>query len=250
MERRWGDCHTRLIASITDELQPQLSDDLIARMQENVFVEDESEIGRDVLVPDVDVVLSGPARRTTLERSNQAVINQPILLQRRIDPIVERSIQIYDVEGNRIVTAIEVLSPRNKKRGVGRRAYLKKRNRYLNSDTNLVEIDLVRTGDWLEMIGPYIVPRNARTTYRVTVSTPDADGPYHYPIPLRSPLPSIIVPLRPQDSPATLELQKLIERAYQMGRYDRTDYTQPCKPPLEGPVKEWADALIAARNSM
>lgn len=37
LERHWEDVHTRLIGYIADELQPQLSDDLIARMEEKVY---------------------------------------------------------------------------------------------------------------------------------------------------------------------------------------------------------------------
>ena len=42
------------------------------------------------------------------------------------------------------------------------------------------------TGDWTEMIGPYLIPKRALTTYRVTVTQPDAPGPYLYPISIRA----------------------------------------------------------------
>jgi hypothetical protein len=109
---------------------------------------------------------------------------------------------------------------------------------------NLVEIDLVRAGDWTDMIGPFVIPQPARTTYRVTVTTPEAPGPYHYPISIRAKLPTIKVPLRQQDVPAILNLQELVEKAYLMGRYDRIDYSKPCKPPLDGADQEWAVGLL------
>jgi hypothetical protein len=168
-----------------------------------------------------------------------------MLLEPLGDPIRERSVLIYDSEGHRIVTAIEVLSPWNKSPGKAVEAYLKKREKYISSEMNLVEIDLVRTGDWTEMVGQFIIPPKAATTYRVTVTRPELYGPLHYPIPIHAKLPTIEVPLRPQDTPAKLNLQELIDKAYVMGRYNRIDYTKPCKPALVGPEKDWAEQVIS-----
>lgn len=243
LESHWEDVHTGLIGYIRDALQPQLADDLIARMEEKVYVEDEGELR--LRGPDVRVVEMPTQWQGNSDASSTAVLDEPMLLEPLGDPIRQRSVLIYDSAGNRIVTAIEVLSPWNKSPGKAVRAYLEKRDKYINSEINLVEIDLIRTGDWTEMIGPYLIPKRGLTTYRVTVVTPEATGPYHYPIPIRAKLQDIKVPLRAHDTPATLHLQQLIEKAYEMGRYDRIDYSKPCKPPLEGPDKEWADGLLA-----
>ena len=244
LESHWEDVHTALIGYVRDELQPQLSEDLIARMEEKVYVEVEREVR--LRRPDVRVV-EMPKRSAESGIVGTAVLDEPIMLEPLGDPIRERSVLIYDSAGHRIITAIEIISPWKKSPGKAVQAYLEKRDKYINSEMNLVEIDLVRTGDWTDMIGPYIIPDWAATTYRVTVATPEALGPYHYRIPIRSKLPTITVPLRSQDAPAKLNLQSLIEKAYQMGRYDRIDYTKPCKPPLEGPEKQWAEELLAGR---
>jgi hypothetical protein len=245
LESHWEDVHTRLIGYIADELQPQLSDDLIARMEEKVYVEDDGDVR--LRRPDVRVV-EMPNRNAELGDVGTALLDEPIMLEPLGDPIRQRSVLIYDSAGHRIVTAIELLSPWNKSPGKAVQAYLEKRDKYINSEMNLVEIDLVRAGDWTEMIGAYFIPDWAATTYRVTVVTPEAIGPYHYRIPIRSKLPTVRVPLRPQDAPAKLNLQSLIEKAYVMGRYDRIDYTKPCKPPLDGPEKQWVEELLANRN--
>ena len=87
-------------------------------------------------------------------------------------------------------------------------------------------------------------PKTARTTYRVTVVQPELPGLLHYPVPMSAKLPMIKIPLRPQDAPAKLNLQELIEKAYTMGRYNRIDYAQPCDPPLVGPELEWARTVF------
>jgi hypothetical protein len=245
LEEHWEDVHTRLIGYVADELQPQLSEDLVARMEEKVYVEDESDFG--TRKPDVRVVYDPVPWSPAAGQAGTAVIDQPMLLEPFGDPIRQRSVLIYDSAGNRVVTAIEIVSPWNKVPGKGRNQYLEKRDQYLQSEINLVEIDLVRTGNWMEMIGPYRVPKNGRSVYRVTVVTPEATGPLHWPISLRAALPTIKVPLRPADPEAKLDLQKLIEKAYTMGRYNRTDYTKPCHPPLDEPDREWLEGLLAGR---
>jgi hypothetical protein len=244
LERHWEDVHTRLIGYVADAIQPQLSEDLIARMEEKVYVEDDTETR--LRRPDVRVVENPTPWNPERGAGGTAVIDEPMLLEPIGDPIRERSVLIYDSIGNRIVTAIEILSPWNKSPGKAVNAYLEKRNKYINSEMNLVEIDLVRTGDWTTMIGPYIVPEKGLTTYRVTVTRPDVRSPLHYPISIRSKLATFNIPLRPQDSPAILNLQELIDKAYVMGKYYRIDYSLPCTPPFVGPEKSWAEEALAA----
>jgi hypothetical protein len=243
LERHWEDVHTRLIGYIADALQPQLSEDLVARMEEKVYVEDES--GKQQLrKPDVRVVEFPTRWDPASGQASTAVLDEPISLEPVGDPIRQRSVLIYDSVGHKIVTAIGVLSPWNKSPGKAVNTYLEKRDKYINSEMNLVEIHLVRTGDWTDMIGPYVIPESAITTYRVTIAQPDLTRLLLYPISIRATLPMIKVPLRTQDPPAILNLQELVDKAYEMGRYSRVDYAKPCSPPFVGPEKKWADDLL------
>lgn len=246
LERHWEDVHTALIGYVRDAIQPQLSEDLIARMEEKVYVEDDSETR--LRRPDVRVVENPTPWQPDAGSTSTAVLDEPMLLEPVGDPIRERSVLIYDSAGHRIVTAIEVPSPWNKSPGKAVTKYLEKREKYINSEMNLVEIDLIRTGDWTDMIGPYIVPERGLTTYRVTVTQPEMSGPLHYPISIRAKLPTIKIPLRPQEAPAKLNLQELIDKAYVMGRYNRIDYSKPCAPPLVGPEQAWAEQVLAVRD--
>jgi hypothetical protein len=110
---------------------------------------------------------------------------------------------------------------------------------------HVVEIDLVRRGDWRALLRPHACPAEAVAPYRVTIRVGGRRTAYLYPISIRSPLPNISIPLRPQDKELKLDLQPLMERAYANGRYWRTiDYTRPPQPPLEGDDAAWAEALI------
>src|SRR4051794_58196 len=137
LERHWEDVHTALIGYIRDALQPQLSEDLIARMEEKVYVEDDSETR--LRKPDVRVVHDLTPWAPSTDAIGTAVLDEPMLLEPLGDPMRERSVLIYDSAGNRIVTAIELLSPWNKSHGKAVNAYLEKREKYINSEMNLVE---------------------------------------------------------------------------------------------------------------
>src|SRR5207244_819789 len=133
-----------------------------------------------------------------------------------------------NAETEKLVTVIEFLSPTNKRRGEEMRQYRGKRKELLNAGVHVVEVDLVREGDWKRLLLPYVAHPKYFTPYRVTVHKGDDGASVNlYPISLRQRLPIIPVPLRPTDPEVTLDLQALIEQAYKNGRYDRTDYRKP-----------------------
>ena len=61
-----------------------------------------------------------------------------------------KSVVIVDRDMNRVVTAIEVLSPSNKEAGDDRSAYLSKRGEYLGSGVNLT----VPAGEFVVLFAP------------------------------------------------------------------------------------------------
>lgn len=66
-----------------------------------------------------------------------------------LDEPVGRHIAILDAsDGGRVVTVIEFLSPSNKLRGDGREHDKLKQAAYQRSNVNLVEIDLLRAGEF------------------------------------------------------------------------------------------------------
>jgi hypothetical protein len=58
----------------------------------------------------------------------------------------ERYLEVRELGTDTVVTVIEVLSPKNKRKGEGRTAYETKRQTVLGSLSHLVEIDLLRGG--------------------------------------------------------------------------------------------------------
>ncbi len=162
------------------------------------------------------------------------------------DPIIERFIRIID-EAGELVTVLEFISPTNK-RPPGLAAYRQKRGELLDSNVHIVEVDLVRAGDWRALMRPERCPAKGVSLYRVTIRTAGRHRHgYLFPIHLIDPLPEIPVPLRPTDPLVKLKLQPLLERVYQNGRYGRTlDYRRPLDPPLNDDDAARADAILTA----
>src|SRR5262245_8348096 len=106
------------------------------------------------------------------------------------------------------------------------RAYLWKQREVCASDTNLVEIDLLRGGRHVLAVPLQVIPAKQRTAYRVCVTRARGEGMAEvYPAPLAGPLPKIKVPLRQSDADVVLDLQPLIEQCYRRGGYEGTiDY--------------------------
>ena len=108
-----------------------------------------------------------------------------------------------------------------------------------------MEIDLLREGGYVLIAPLEVVPLSCRGTYRVAVSrATDPDNVEMYRVPLRKRLPTIRVPLRPGDSDVKLDLQSLIEAAYENGGYDDTDYGVDPFPPLLPEDAEWVSNLL------
>jgi hypothetical protein len=244
LEDHWGDIHAALIGYMRDELSRQMPADLRVRIEEYVAVEvDEFEQGSG-FYPDVRVIERHAATVHAPATESVAAVATPYVVPLELESPTQREIRIIDRRSNdRIVTAIELLSPTNKNRG--RQDYRRKQRQFLDSETNLVEIDLLRDGAWVIAAPIDAVPEIYRGPYRICV-TP-ASQPREcrlYEASYRFPLPTFPVPLRSGDPRVTLDLQSLLQRAYETGRYDDIDYTVEPMPVLPPSEAQWADELL------
>jgi hypothetical protein len=158
------------------------------------------------------------------------------------DEIPLKTVEIWDAAHRRLVTAIEVLSPTNK-RGEGRIEYAAKRQSILRSDTHLIEIDLLRAGTRFPVIEP--LPPAA---YFVFVSRaerrPKVDV---WPVALDAPLPLVPLPLLSEDADATVDLQAAFAAVHDFYRYDRlVSYAGPPLGPLTQEQAVWVEGRLRA----
>lgn len=164
--------------------------------------------------------------------------------------ISENFIEIIDARsGGRVVTVIEILSRSNKTAGSSRELYLQKQSETKEGRANLVEIDLLREGKWTTLTPPHLVPPEKLTPYHISVHRAvEPTKLQYYPAPLRQPLPTIRIPLRPTDADVPLNLQELINLSYSRGRYDDIDYRRPLNPPLPAEDEAWMELLLREKK--
>ena len=246
LEQFWSDLHARLILYACDQLEGQLPNMLIARVEERIVFETDEEQDRSAY-PDVKIVEMRRRGGATVAESDTAVA-EPVIVEYRGEPATETFINI--LAGQRLITVIEILSMSNKLPGEGQRQYRQKQRELCNSGVSLVEIDLLRRGPRVLSLPASRIPRRARTPYQVCVRRGWAPDKFEiYPVPLRRPLPGIRIPLREKDQDIRLDLQAALGHAYRKGRYYLTlHYNEPPDPPLAGDDAKWAKALIKKRS--
>ena len=247
LEQYWGDVHHRLITYMCDTLQRHLPGELVARMDERIFVEPSEGHGRNI-IPDVRVVERGRPKERDVATGNGIAVAEPLVVHfEESDPIRQGFIEIIDIKsGRRVVTVIEVLSPSNKIPGPGRDLYAKKQEELRSGGVSLVEIDLLRTGTRVLSVPMERIPEGHRTAYAACVRR--GWKPFeieYYRIPLRERLPAIPIPLRRNDRDVPLDLQFLLDQCYESGRYgDDIDYREEPEPLLSAEDAGWANALL------
>jgi hypothetical protein len=150
-------------------------------------------------------------------------------------PVPHVTVQVRDTERRHLVAAIEILSPTNKRKE-GRREYLRRRERFLDSDVHLLEIDLLRKGLRVPMEqelppAPYFVFLSRADERPLTEV---------WPISLDQPLPTVPVPLHAGDDDARLDLQQALTLAYdEYCLSDMIDYSKPPGVPLTPEESTW-----------
>jgi hypothetical protein len=245
LEPHWLDVHGALIAEARRVLNRLLPAGYVARMEERIAVEADDAPQMRV-GPDVSVYKpsTGPWDKPT---GGAIVIDAPCRMVVDLQPAIERFIRILRQDGQ-LITVVEFISPANK-RMPGLDAFQSKPQELLEAGVHVVEIDLVRAGNWQALFRPHVCAREAQSLYRVTVRTASTPAEaYLYPIRLQDSLPQIQIPLRASDAKLMLALQPLIETIYIDGRYGMTlDYTQPLDPPLSIEDQNFAAERIASR---
>jgi hypothetical protein len=218
----WPEVHSRLIVAISDAISPQVLPKYRVAIEKRVYQVTEESLS--VGIPDVLVINSkSDSADTSLNVAVAEPLSKPINVNIPIpEEVIEGYLEVREVGTGEVITVIELLSPKNKLSKEGRSAYENKRQKVLSSVTNLVEIDLLRSGKPMPILGKEI-----KSSYRILVSRsnqrPKAEL---YPFELSEPIPSFQLPLRAGDIEPLLDLQSLINQVYdRAGFYVAIDYS-------------------------
>jgi hypothetical protein len=243
----WLDVQNSLITAIRDELVLRIAPKYYAGIEQRVYALEPGEL---VLVgrPDIAVAramaVDLPFEADDAEESAAVgMVDVEVLID---DKLEEWFLEVHDVETGTLVTALEILSPYHKCDTQGRKEYIEKRQWVLRSQTNLVEIDLLRAGEPMPLRR-----RTIDTDFRVLVSR-GATRPRAklFTFNVRQPIPVIPIPLLPEDVEPELDLGALVHALYNRARFDlRLNYSRPPVPPLSKAKVDWARTIIASGES-
>lgn len=266
----WPDVHNRLATIISEMLNGRLPTHYFATMEMRaelgIVAEEPRDNGaraRKRVVPDLVIMKHAPEGRAA--ESGVAVLDAPartVSANIEFDDLPDEPVRDYFVEirdarqGHKLVTLIEILSPANKRPGPDRELYVAKQAKVLETDVNLIEIDLLRGGQRLlacEHLEAGIAKVSPPPDYLVMVSRaarrwPPFMGYIAYPITLRDMLPCIEIPLRAGDPLVALDLQAAFDRVYDTGPYRRgaIDYDTEPEPPIADMDREWVIERLRA----
>ncbi len=202
------DLHGSLIFVLKETLQRSLPESYYAQSDQRVWL----EYTQRYIEPDVEIVRSAKKKRARSEGGLALLTERgeggPLVVTVETiehGPFKQSFLEIRRRRGKevQIVTSIEVLSPSNKKIGNPRREkFLDKQRKTLDSDTNLVEIDLLRGGTHTLAVPRDLVKAQAGAfDYLVSIHRFDRPKEFLvYPIGLAHRLPRIDIPLLPADS--------------------------------------------------
>ncbi|MBE7384199.1 MAG: DUF4058 family protein [Leptolyngbya sp. SIO1E4] len=235
----WPEVHSRLIVAIADSLAPSLHPKYYAAIEKRTYL-DTPEDSILVGIPDVSVISRLPEHksenRTATPLPQAEIVTLPLP-----EEVTERYLEIRDTQTSTVITAIEILSPKNKRSGEGRTVYLQKRQQVLATQTHRVEIGLLRGQT------PMPLGTQTKTDYRILVSRghtrPKAEL---YGFNLQQLVPAFHLPLKSGDIEPEIRLKPILDDIYNRAGYSlRTDYQKPIQPALDDESGEWVRALLS-----
>ncbi len=233
----WSEFHSRMIVAIADALDDLLSRDYRVAVEKRVYLSQDDKILL-IGIPDVAVVASQP--ETPQPSRSATALAEPLTVELpALAEVQERYLEIREGATGTVITTLELLSPKNKRSGEGRNAYLEKRQQTLGTATHWIEIDLLRGGEPMPMLGA------TRSDYRILVSRSDERPKAQlYALNVREPIPAFPIPLHPGETEPLLELQPLLHRVYDRARFELAiDYQKAPSPKLPTEDLAWLQTI-------
>ena len=247
--RLWPEVHNKLISDIHYFLREALPPRYAVTMEERVIVEETfgDELRRGYAVPDLNIAGRDITGGDTADGKTAAGVavapdaDAVTVTIPELRPAHEWFVEIRTETRSPSVTILELLSHSNKRAGPGRRDYLAKRMRILESATHLVEIDLLRANHPMPTDG-----YDDRAAYRILVSRSEMRPQATlYPFGMQSAIPTFVIPLLGDDAGPTLALGDILGDLYVRGYYDNSvNYAADPEGPLSDDDRAWLDRTL------
>lgn len=238
--RLWPDVHHRLATEISRRLTPRLRPCYVARIE--VAIIQDVSYASEITVSYLHVAVLRSKRSSGLHDGREAtsaynghatatpwgtIPPAPLVMEAsEAFRFKQATVEVRRTDDNQLITAIEIISPANK-REPGLTDYQRKRQRLYQTGVHLLEIDLIRRG-----ARPTNLPQAPQTSYLVTLTRSHNRMIELWPICLQDPLPMLPVPLSAPDVDVPLELDEILATIYDEAAYDLSiDYSASPPPP-------------------
>jgi hypothetical protein len=239
----WPDFQNSAIIYLRDAITDHLPDPYDIRVEERINLLDDTAEDERRVRPDLQI-----------ERSSGVPVADPGLAVLEVEPttvpialleeVRETYLEIIHRPDQRLVTALELLSPDNKT-GTGHAQYLAKRQAVYYGPVHLVELDFLVGGHRLPMARP-LPPGDVYAFVARGDRRPDCDV---YAWSIRQPLTSIRIPLLAPDPDIPLDLAAVYATTFEKGRYARSiKYDAPLTIGLVPDDRAWAEARTKDLN--
>ncbi|MBE9136386.1 DUF4058 family protein [Nodosilinea sp. LEGE 07088] len=237
----WPGVHLLLIAALAEALGPQLRPKYSVSVEVRMY---ETSGDQALLVGIPDGAIQRAKPQAEMQPTTVAVAPPPQPIQVRVPmPLTVRQgyLEVREVATREVVTAVELLSPINKRSGRGRQPYENKREQVLSSATHFVEIDLLRAYEPMAIFGAA-----GQSDYCILVSRSEQRPIASlYAFSVQNTIPAFALPLREDDLEPTVDLQGLLNEIYDKFGYDlKLDYRAEPVSPLANAVAAWGNELL------
>ena len=241
----WPDLHHDLATKFKEQLVSQVVPKYFVRI-ETYTVEDThpyEDVG--IMYPDLEIlrkksvrtdIVAEPALGYGLLTPATLVIPIAAPVEVRI-PVVE----IRDRENQQLITAIEILSPVNKRKP-GLEAYRKKRATLHENGIHLLEVDLLRRGE-----RPFNYPTLPRQAHYFVMLTRGGQLRMEvWAMTVRDTLPIVPVPLKSPDADVRLDIGAALNEVYDRSRYELSvNYgAAPAPPAFSEEDRQWLQGIL------
>ena len=241
----WPDVHNHLARVFAELLAPKIAPKYVARIEIATIMDESPESEFGIMYPDVEILSKNNIVSEPLVAYGEAIMTPPTqtvsyALALPIPVRVPR-VEIRDVKNNKLITAIEILSPVNK-RNPNLTIYQDKIKDLHRSGVHVLEIDLLRRGT-----RPFSFSIKKSSHYQMTLWRQGTQLADIWSIDIKDKLPILPVPLKHPDADVPLDLNNALEICFERSYYDLSiDYkTAPPPPAFSEAELNWIQSVVA-----
>jgi hypothetical protein len=211
----WPDVHNSLAYLFKVQLADRLPDAYTAHLNTYTVLDTDSEKDIGIMYPDVELFRSDRAEEPSAEYEALLTPSTTVLPTPKAIPVPIPVVEVRDRVGNQLVTAVELLSPVNKRKP-GLAAYRHKCQKLHSAGVHLIEVDLLRRGE-----RPVRHPRLPKAEYMASLWRAGEEKVEIWAISLQDKLPVLPVPLLEGEESIYLDVQQAFTDMYEQGKMER-----------------------------